>query len=165
MVEFTPFQYNKTMYNMKKLVIYLFVIFVGTSLYAQNKLLCLLNNKTIAYTVDSIDSEYFSVTIDIDSCTSTVLNVPSMYYRESDSIIIKIRKKSSDVNNNIQTFYCYSVGPHDIALYLNSDMFPISGENSDVFFYSVNLFYRDEKMWNCELIPATTKKNDGQNPR
>lgn len=148
---------------MKKLVIYLFVMFVGTSLHAQNKLLCSIKNKTIAYTVDSTDSEYFSITMDIDSCTSTVLNVPSMYYRESDSIIIKIRKRiSSDANNNIQTFYCYSVGPHDIALYLNSDLFPISVGSSDVYFYSVNLFYRDEKMWNYELTPATTGKNAKQ---
>ena len=151
---------------MKKLVFFLFVMFVGTSLPAQNKLLCLTNNKTIAYTVDSTDSEYFSITLDIDSCTSTILHVPSMYYRESDSIIIKIRKKiSSDANNNIQTFYCYSVGAHDIALYLNSGMFPISVGSCDDLFYTVNLFYRDEKLWNYEPIPATMKKNDEQNGR
>ncbi len=151
---------------MKKLVFFLFVMFVGTSLHAQNKLSCLMNNKTIAYTVDSTDSEYFSITLDVDSCTSTILHVPSVYYREADSIIIKIRKKvSSDAYNNIQTFYCYSVGPHDIALYLNSDMFPISVGSCDDLFYTVELFYRDEKMWNYEPIPATMKKNDEQNGR
>lgn len=133
---------------MKKIQISLFVMMLGTSLHAQDKICCLLNNKIIAYNIDSTDSEFFRVTMETDSGSSTILNIPSRYYRESDSIVVKIRKKELlDGNNSIQASYCYSVGPHDIALYLNPDLFSVSPERGDGLLYSIELFYQDEKMW------------------
>lgn len=133
---------------MKKALISFLMMFVGVSLHAQDKICCWKNNKLISYTIDSTDLTYFKVIMGVDSCTSTILFIPSRYYRASDSIIVRIRKKQLfDGSNNIQTSYCYSVGPHNLALYLDPKLFPISSKSCKDFFYVVDLYYQDYKMW------------------
>lgn len=139
---------------MKKLAFFLPLMFVWTSINAQNKILCLKNNKKIEFTTECTDSVYFIITMSDDTCTIT-LNIPLKYYHESDSVTVKIRRKTPfDVGDKIHVSYCYSVGLHDIARYLDPSMFPVSTTCGDDLFYSVDLFYKDEKMWDFESIPS-----------
>lgn len=133
---------------MKKFVMSLFMVIIGTNVFAQEKIHCLKNNKTIDYHIDSANSECFKITINVDSCSSTMFKIPSVYYQESDSIIIKIRKKYlSDGNDDVHASYCFSIGRHDIALYLHPKLFPVSTSGSNSFVYSIELFYRDDKKY------------------
>lgn len=124
---------------------------LGVSLHAQGKFHCVMNHKTMAYAIDSTDSNFFKITINVDSCTSTILNVPSCYYYVSDSIIVKIRKRNVfDGNNNLQVSYCQAIGPHNIALFINPDLFPISDGRDN--HYSVELYCPIEKMRELETM-------------
>lgn len=133
---------------MKKLALSLLIVVMGTCVLAQDKLYCFSNNKVIECNIDSTNSGYFLVTINVDSCSSMTINISSEYYYESDSIIIKIRKKNpSDGINYVHASYCYNVGPHNIALYLNPRLFNVSTKGSNDFFCSIELFYRDEEKY------------------
>lgn len=133
---------------MKKLVISLLLVILGTSVLAQDKVHCSKNNKTIEYYIDSTDSEFYKITIYIDSCSSTMFIIPSVYYQESDSIYIKIKNKIiSDSIDDVQASYCYSIGENDIALYLHPTLFPIAKSGSNDFLYSIELFYQDDKKY------------------
>lgn len=133
--------------NMKKMAFFLTIMFVWMSINAQNKVLCLKNNKKIEFTTECTDSVYFIITMSDDSCTIK-LNIPLKYYHEADSVTIKIRTKTLfDVGDKILASYCYSIGLHDIALYLDSNLFPFSTTCVDDFFIRLNFFYRDEKKY------------------
>ena len=124
------------------------MVILGTCVIAQDKMHCLKNNKPIEYDIDSTDSEFFIIKIKGDSCSSTIFNIPSECYHESDSIIIKMRKKHLyDSNDNIKASYCYSVGMHTIALYLDPNPFLVSTNERDNLIYSIELYYPDEKKY------------------
>lgn len=123
------------------------MIILGTSIFAQ-EIHCLKDNKPIEYDVDSTNSEFFIIKIKGDSCSSTIFIIPSEYYHESDSIIIMMRKKNLyDSDDDIKASYCYSVGRHNIALYLDPNLFRISTCERKHLVYSIELFYPDEKKY------------------
>lgn len=124
------------------------MIILGTCVVAQDKMRCLMNNMPIEYDIDSTDSEAFIIKIKGNPCSLIVFNIPSKYYHESDSIIIKMKKKRSyDSSNKIKATYCYSIGMHNIALYLSPDLFSVSASEKYNLIYSIELFYPDEKKY------------------
>lgn len=145
---------------MKKLVISSLLIIIGTCVIAQDKILCLKCNKPIGYDVDSVNSEFFVVNIEDDLCSSTLFDIPSQFYHESDSIIIKIKKGHlTDSNGNIKASYCYSVGMHNIALYLDPNLFGVSTCEGNNLSYSIELFFSDEKKYRKIINHSSLREN------
>jgi hypothetical protein len=131
---------------MKKLVISSLIIILGTCAIAQDKIHCLKNNKPIEHEIDSANSDFYTIKIKGNSCSSTIFSIPSEYYLESDSIIIRMRKKQLyDSNDNIKASYCYSIGLHNISLFLDPNLFRISTCGKNNLIYSIELFYPDDK--------------------
>ena len=132
------------------------MVFVSTNLIAQDKITCMRNNVKLAHVVDSTDSANIRVVISVDTNTATILYVPCNYYNKSDSIVITLRKRYSyDGDDKMMASYCYRVGPHNIALYLDHRIFTLQCDEGDDLFYKTDFFFGDGSEYK-KMNEATT---------
>lgn len=89
------------------------------------------------------------ISIVIDSSSLSFLEIPDIFYDESDSIIIEIRKCNFlDGNENYTTSFCYINGKYHISLWLDPELFTIKEEGYNYYFYDVVLYYKTFHMYN-----------------
>lgn len=123
----------------------------------QDKVICRQKSNLLAHSIDTTDSSYARIAIATERERTSVVNVPMMYYTAADSIIIRVRKSIDGYDNgNMRVSYCYIVGPHHIALYMNPMSFSLKCPANDNLFYDIALYFKSRDWYNFV--------DDGQQP-
>ena len=138
--------------NIKKTITLLFIfLFTSVYLFAQDKVVCKKIRRgvwhVLEHSIQKTDSNTV-ISIVIDSSSLSFLEIPDIFYDESDSIIIEIRKCTFlDGNENYTTSFCYIDGKYHISLWLDPKLFTIKEEGYSYYFYNVFLYYKTFHMY------------------
>ncbi len=130
------------------LLLFFFLCANNINLSAQDKVVCRRKDKILEHSIEKKDSNV-TISIIVDSCRLSIIQIPNKYYDMSDSIAIRIGKRM-DADNNSRICYCVISGKgiwHGAyALLLDPKFFPIKDEDNNLF-YNVDLYYKDWELY------------------
>ena len=135
--------------NIKKTITLLFIfLFTCVYLFAQDKVVCMRKDKILAHSIEKNDSNVL-ISIIVDTCGVSTIEIPNRYYDMSDSVAIRIGKLPLIAqDNNLEISYC--VGGNGIwrylARWLDPKLFSIKEEHCSLH-YDVEFYYKDWELY------------------